>query len=95
MKILWVELRVNSNYCLTLQHDFMIKLKMNQKSREKGADLLLDIVKYVITAGLLATMFSKTEGWEWYWYVTIVGIIIVTTWWGLSIYKDDDKKKRR
>lgn len=67
---------------------------MNQKAKEKGADLLLDIIKYVITAVVVTALFSDFSNWEWYWYVVIAIIGATTTWWGLSIYKMDSKKKK-
>jgi hypothetical protein len=79
-------------FCLTLQSGtFTI---MNQKAKEKGADLVLDVVKYVITAGLLATLFGNITKWEWYWYALAVAVVFVTTWIALSFYKDDNKKKK-
>lgn len=67
---------------------------MQQKAKEKGADLVLDIVKYVITAGLLATMFGNITAWEWYWYVIAVSSVFAATLIALSFYKDDNKKKK-
>lgn len=68
-------------------------MSMNQKQKEKGADLLLDIIKYIVTAVVISALFSDFSQWEWYWYVlvTVVGIILTTI--GLSFYKDDSKKK--
>ena len=68
-------------------------MSMNQKQKEKGADLLLDIIKYIVTAVVISALFSDFSQWEWYWYVlvTVVGIILTTI--DLSFYKDDSKKK--
>lgn len=68
---------------------------MTQKAKEKGADLVLDVAKYVITAGLLATLFGNITKWEWYWYVLAVTIVFVTTWTALTFYKDESKKKKK
>jgi len=68
---------------------------MNQKQKEKGADLLLDVIKYVITAVVLTTLFSDFSKWEWYWYVLVAILIGLFTKWVLSIYKEDSNKKKR
>ena len=71
---------------------------MNKKRREKFADLLLDIAKYIVTAVLLATWFSDVAQWEWYSYMIPVVVVITITIGGLLLYKDDDvnnKRKRR
>lgn len=67
---------------------------MNQKQKEKGADLVLDIVKYIVTAVVITALFSDFSNWKWYWYVlvSVVGVIVTTI--GLSFYKDDTKKKK-
>ena len=67
---------------------------MNQKQKEKGADMLLDVIKYVITAVVLTTLFSDFSNWEWYWYVCIFAVGIGITSYALSLYKDDSKKKK-
>lgn len=67
---------------------------MNQKQKEKGADLLLDVIKYVITAVVLTTLFSDFSKWAWYWYVFIAILIGLFTKWVLSIYKEDSNKKK-
>ncbi len=66
---------------------------MNKKRKEKFGDLLLDIAKYIITAILLATWFRDITTWEWYAYITLLGALIATISVGLSLFKDDDKKK--
>jgi len=70
-------------------------MSMNQKQKEKGADLLLDVIKYVITAVVLTTLFSDFSKWEWYWYVLVAILIGLFTKWVLSIYKEDSNKKKR
>lgn len=66
----------------------------NKKRKEKFADLLLDIVKYIITAGLLAFWFSDLSQWEWYSYVILtVGILLALTI-GFLLYGNDEKSKQ-
>jgi undecaprenyl pyrophosphate phosphatase UppP len=67
---------------------------MNQKQKEKGADLLLDIIKYIITAVVLTTFFGDFAKWEWYWYVIVAAIILLMTSISISVYKEDNKKKK-
>lgn len=68
---------------------------MNRKRKEKFADLLLDIAKYIITAILLATWFSDVSVWPWYAYATLLVALIMTICIGLSLYKDDNKPKKK
>ena len=68
---------------------------MNTKRKEKFADLLLDIAKYIITAVLLATWFSDVGSWEWYSYVIPVVVVVTITIGGLLLYNDDEKGKRK
>lgn len=68
---------------------------MNKKRREKFADLLLDIAKYIITAVLLATWFSDVRNWEWYSYLIPVVVVITITIGGLLLYKEETPKKKK
>ncbi|MBQ3362010.1 MAG: hypothetical protein IJQ60_17335 [Prevotella sp.] len=68
---------------------------MNKKRKEKFADLLLDIAKYIVTAVLLATWFSDVQNWEWYSYLIPIVVVVTITVGGLLLYKDDDKEKRK
>jgi len=65
---------------------------MNRKRQEKFADLLLDVVKYIITAGLLAALFSDFGRWEWYAYVLLAISVVFVTAGGLYLYEDEEKK---
>ena len=64
-----------------------------KKRKEKFADFLLDIVKYVVTAGLLAMWFTDLHQWEWYSYVILVVGIVVFLLYGLFLYDDEDKDR--
>ena len=74
---------------------FVIFADMNTKRKEKFADLLLDIAKYIITAVLLATWFSDVGSWEWYSYAIPVVVVVTITIGGLLLYKDDEKGKHK
>ena len=67
---------------------------MNQKQKEKGADLLLDVIKYIITAVVLTTLFGDFAKWDWYWYVIVAVIIFFMTSMGISVYKEEPKNKK-
>lgn len=71
--------------------------RMNKKRKEKLGDLLLDIVKYIITAVLLATWFNGIEYWEWYVTIGVILSVGIITIIGLSLFNDDKikTKKRR
>lgn len=57
--------------------------------------MVLDIVKYVVTAVILTTLFGDFVNWVWYWYVVLGSILTFFTWWGLSFYKDSDNSKKK
>lgn len=67
---------------------------MNSKRKEKLGDLLLDIAKYIITAILFATWFSDISNWEWYSYLLPITAVVVAASVGLSLFKDNNKKKK-
>ena len=81
--------------CLEDSKMFVIFADMNTKRKEKFADLLLDIAKYIITAVLLATWFSDVGSWEWYSYAIPVVVVVTITIGGLLLYKDDEKGKHK
>ena len=85
--------RWKQNSCKYLLVTFFCYIFANMKKRkEKFADLLLDIVKYVFTAGLLAVWFADISQWKWYSYVLLLcGVALVVTF-ALLLYDNDDKK---
>lgn len=70
-------------------------MQHEQKKKEKFADLLLDIAKYIITAVLLATWFSDVAKWEWYSYLIPVVVVVSITLGGLLLYKEEDNMKQK
>ncbi|WP_314126012.1 DUF6722 family protein [Segatella maculosa] len=66
---------------------------MNTKRKEKLGDLALDIAKYIITAVLIATWFSKSERWEWYDFVLPIFVVVGMIWAGLYLTDNDKQKK--
>ena len=66
---------------------------MNQKQKEKVADLTLDVIKYIITAVVLTTLFTDFATWQWYWYLVVALLIGSSIKVAISVYNDDNKKK--
>ena len=62
---------------------------MNKKQKEKIGDLLLDLVKYIVTAILFATWFSDISGWRW------LASLLLITWIGVSFFEDDKSNKKK
>lgn len=50
--------------------------QLSPKKRAKLSDLVFDIVKYVITAELVAFLFSDMNVWAWYNYIIAILAII-------------------
>ena len=67
---------------------------MNQKQKEKVADLTLDVIKYIITAVVLTTLFTDFANWQWYWYVVVTILVGCSIMAALSVYKEDKTKKK-
>ena len=68
---------------------------MNTKRKEKLGDLALDIAKYIITAVLIATWFSKSERWEWYDFIIPVFVVIGLVLLGLYFLNDNKEERRK
>ena len=52
---------------------------------------LMDIAKYLVTAVLLASVFSDISE-KWIVYLVVSVAIIITLSWGLYLLKDNKKK---
>ena len=61
------------------------------KRKEKFADMLIDIAKYVFTAGLLSMWFTDMKQWEWYSYVILLAGLVVGISGALYLYDDNNK----
>ncbi len=64
----------------------------SKKRKDKFANWLLDIAKYITTAVIISSIF---EGIEEKIYLLIAGIAVVgaSLGWGLLLIQDDDIKK--
>ena len=71
-----------------------MKMKKYEKSKEKFADLLLDISKYVITGVLLTAIFVDAKNWEWYKLVLLFAAVCMFIAFGLWLYKKEDNSKK-
>ena len=61
--------------------------------RKKLGEWILDVAKYLTTAGLIAPFLVKVDEWTWYIYLCIVTIVVVMVTLGLFLSKDNKKKK--
>ena len=59
--------------------------------RKELGKWLLDIAKYVVTAVLLASVFSDIEE-RWAVYIVVSRAIVITLGFGLYLVKDKTKK---
>lgn len=76
-----------------MQSGIQMSMKKYEKAKEKFADLLLDISKYVITGVLLTAIFVDAKCWEWYELVILFVAVCVVIAFGLWLYKKEDKSK--
>jgi len=68
-------------------------MKKYEKAKEKFADLLLDISKYVLTGVLLTAIFVDAKDWDWYKLVLLFVAVCIVIAFGLWLYKKDDRQK--
>lgn len=69
---------------------------MNTKRKEKLGNFALDTAKYIITAGVVAKLFTKADDWMWYHYVLIlIGVFIMIAFGVYWAGGDDNDKKQK
>lgn len=61
---------------------------LNEKKKQKLSDFIFDIVKYMITAQLLAFMFSNFNSWPWYDYVIVLLMVLVLLVFAFKLLDD-------
>ena len=85
-----------SQKSLEVSETYRIFAAMNRKKRRKDkfANWLLDIAKYITTAVIISSIF---EGIENRVYLLIAGIAVVgaSLGWGLFLIQDDDPKNKK
>lgn len=69
-------------------------MNRNKRRKDKFANWLLDIAKYITTAVIISSIF---EGIEDRAYLLIAGIAVVgaSLGWGMLLIQDDDPKKKK
>ena len=69
-------------------------MNRNKKRKDKFANWLLDIAKYITTAVIISSIF---EGMENRLYLLIAGIAVVgaSLGWGLLLIQDDEPKNKK
>ena len=69
-------------------------LTERKKRKEKFANWLLDIAKYITTAVIISSIF---EGIENRMYLLIAGVAVVgaSLGWGMLLIQDDDSPKKK
>lgn len=69
-------------------------MNRNKKRKDKFANWLLDIAKYITTAVIISSIF---EGMENRFYLLIAGIAVVgaSLGWGLLLIQDDEPKNKK
>lgn len=66
---------------------------MNVKRKEKLGDFALDTAKYIITAGIVAKLFTQTDSWQWYHYLLILFVVAAIIALGVYWAGADNKKE--
>ena len=71
-----------------------INMNRKKKRKDKFANWLLDIAKYITTAVIITSIF---EGIENRIYLLIAGVAVVgaSLGWGMLLIQDDDSPKRK
>ena len=69
-------------------------MNRNKRRKDKFANWLLDVAKYITTAVIISSVFQGIENRA---YLLIAGIAVVgaTLGWGILLIQDDDTLKKR
>lgn len=73
---------------------YLCNVNKNKKRKDKFANWLLDIAKYITTAVIISSIF---EGIENRTYLLITGIAVVgaSLGWGMLLIQDDDTNNKK
>jgi len=73
---------------------YLCSMNRTKRRKDKFANWLLDIAKYITTAVIISSIF---EGIENRLYLLIVGIAVVgaSLGWGLLLIQDDEPKSKK
>ena len=81
-------------FCRIGSISYLCSMNRGKKRKEKFANWLLDIAKYITTAVIISSIF---EGIENKAYLLITGIAVVgaSLGWGMMLIQDDDTPKKK
>lgn len=61
--------------------------------KQKFGNWILDVAKYITTAGLIAPFLASGANWFWYVCVAVIDVSLIVL--GLYLAKEDDKNKKK
>ncbi len=75
---------------------YFVSLRMNRgkKHKEKFANWLLDIAKYITTAVIISSIFEGIEN-KAYLLITSIAVVGASLGWGMMLIQDDDTPKKK
>lgn len=56
---------------------------------------ILDVAKYLTTAGLIAPFLTKVEDWTWWMFSGIIGSVALMVTIGLMLTRETEKKNKK
>ena len=73
---------------------YLYTYEQKKRRKDKFANWLLDIAKYITTAVIISSIF---EGIENKWYLLLTGFAVVgaSLGWGMLLIQDDDQPKKK
>ena len=73
---------------------YLCSMNRNKRRKDKFANWLLDIAKYITTAVIISSIF---EGIENRMYLLITGIAVVgaSLGWGMLLIQDDEPRNKK
>lgn len=69
-------------------------MNKKKKRKEKFANWLLDIAKYITTAVIISSIFEGIEN-RMYLLITGVAVVGASLGWGMLLIQDDDSPKKK
>ena len=81
-------------FCRFRKFDYLCSMNRKKKRKDKFANWLLDIAKYITTAVIISSIF---EGFEDRLLLLITGMLVVgaSLGWGLLLIQDDESPKKK
>ena len=69
-------------------------MNRSKKRKDKFANWLLDIAKYITTAVIISSIFDGIED-KFYLLITAIAVVGASLGWGLLLVQEDDSKNKR